>query len=126
MGGNITRSSDCIVLLTFLEASGQQSLRKMQEQTGIPFATIREYISPVVLVRKSWKEIEEMKKRRDSYEYYLSTIEKPDKEGCYINLSKFKYLQHYGSQYGYHVYFSEDKNRVFVHKIPEADYWSLV
>lgn len=122
----MSRSSDCIVLLAFLEASGQQSLRKMQAGTGIPFATIREYISPVVLVRKSWVEIEEMKKRRDSYDYYLSTIEKPDKTGCYINLSKFKYLQHYGSQYGYHVYYSAEKKRTFVHKLDNDDHWTLV
>lgn len=97
----------------------------MQEETGIPFATIREYINPNVLVRKTWKEIEQMR-RKKSYEHYISTIERPDKDGCYINLSKFSYLQHYGMKFGYYVYYSPEKNRVFVEKIDGDDYWDLV
>lgn len=97
----------------------------MQEETGVPFATIREYINPQVLARKTWDEIKEMKKR-NSYEHYLSTIEKPDQAGCYINLSKFKYLEHYGMHYGYHVYYSEEKKRIFVHKIDVDRFWSFV
>lgn len=121
----MSRSSDCIILLNFLNASGQQSLRKMQEQTGIPFATIREYINPNVLTRKSWQDIQAMK-GKPFYDYYITTIENPDSSGCQINISKFPYLEHYGRKYGFFVYYSKDKSKVFVEKLSEEDQWKLI
>lgn len=123
----MTHLDDCIVILEYLAASGQQSLRKMQADTGIPFSTIREYINPKVLVRKSWATIESMRKNQKAYEFYVSTLEKPDKEGASINISKFGYLQHYGMRYGYYVYFSQEKHKIFVEKITNLDdFWTLV
>lgn len=123
----MTRFDDCLTLLHYLETSGQSSLRKMQEDTGIPFSTIREYINPTVLCRKSWDELERMKKNNPFvYSYYITTIENPDKDGCQINLSKFTYLQKYGLLHGYHVDYNHSQKKVIVNKMNEDDFWDFV
>lgn len=117
----VSHADDCIILLKYLEVSGQQSLRKMEKDVGIPFSTIREYINPKVMARRSWDSIMQLRNNNGAYAHYMSTIEKSDSSGCSINISKFNYLQHYGMHYGYYVYYSEEKNKVFVEKIDVHD-----
>lgn len=124
------RFNDAVAILHWLlenQDGGTYSYLALSDAVDVPPTTAREFLVPEVWVWRSYDYLLNLRKRNNkAYTYYLSNskdhqTEKRDKMGCYINISKFHYMDFVASLHGCELSYIEKHNKYVVHQHNEQD-----